>query len=353
MLNIDDFYFGVEVEFADAPLGEVVTVMRSALNGTGIEVRQEGWNHTTRPYWKVTTDATVTRHRNYTRGEGFGGELVSPKLKGRQGLVELKQALDALNRHTQVNVDSRCGLHVHLSWDNMQAAQIQNAVQRYARYESIIDSWMPPSRRAGVNSWCASINGNGYPLQSVASHNGSVADLAGLAGRYYKVNLQSLSRNSHGTVEFRHHGGSTDFVKIGQWIKFLMNFVAASDTVPQDVTTYHRRQRSSAFGEVRELFAAKGWELKYASRGTWHLRDENQAVVDQFTNAELFEFYVDGVCDSKGHAKRRARQTLNDVFATYWSCKFNQPTDSVFRGVGSDTQAFLESRIQHFAQQAA
>ena len=354
MLNIDDFYFGVEVEFADAPLTEVVTMMRNALAHTGIEVRQEGWNHITRPYWKVTTDATVTRHRNYSRGEGFGGELVSPVLRGSEGFRHLKAVLDALNQHPQVNIDSRCGLHVHLSWDNMQTVQIQNAVQRYARYESIIDSWMPPSRRAGVNSWCASINGNGYPLQRVASYNGSVDGLAGLAGRYYKVNLQSLALNSHGTIEFRQHSGSTEFSKIEQWVKFLMNFVAASDTVPQDVTTYHRHKRSgNAFGEVRELFAARGWELKYASRGTWKLSDENQMVIDEFTNDDLFGFYVDGVCDANGHASRRAPQTLNQSFANYWSGKFGQITDDVFRGVGTDTQAYLESRIQHFAQQAA
>ena len=34
--------------------------------------------------------------------------------------------------------------------------------------------------------------------------------------RYCKVNLKSFRR--HGTIEFRHHSGSTDFEKISNWI---------------------------------------------------------------------------------------------------------------------------------------
>jgi hypothetical protein len=48
-----------------------------------------------------------------------------------------------------------------------------------------------------------------------------------LNSRYWKVNPQSYSR--HKTCEFRQHAGTTDFVKISSWIRFLNNLVDYSE----------------------------------------------------------------------------------------------------------------------------
>lgn len=44
--------------------------------------------------------------------------------------------------------------------------------------------------------------------------------------RYYKLNLQSFQR--HGTVEFRQHGASTNFLKIKNWILICARLVEFS-----------------------------------------------------------------------------------------------------------------------------
>ena len=49
----------------------------------------EGYNHTTRPYWKIVTDASVSHE---------GLEIVSPVLKGQDGLNQLEKVLKALNQ---------------------------------------------------------------------------------------------------------------------------------------------------------------------------------------------------------------------------------------------------------------
>ncbi len=44
--------------------------------------------------------------------------------------------------------------------------------------------------------------------------------------RYYKVNLRSYQR--HGTIEFRQHSGTVNFVKICNWVRFLSAFIDES-----------------------------------------------------------------------------------------------------------------------------
>mgnify|MGYP001264404857 CR=1 FL=1 len=354
MLTFEDFTFGVEVEFTGAELVDVETGMQAALANTNIDVVRESYNHCTRNHWKVTTDATVTEHRNYSRGTGFGGELVSPVLRGHAGFAELEQVLAALNSVAGVTGDDvRCGLHVHLGWRGINVQHVKNIVQRYAHHEQSIDAWMSPSRRANNSRWCSSIAGNGYPLRTVASHSGSLSSMAGLAGRYYKVNLQSLSRYT--TVEFRQHQGTTDYSKISSWIKFLMAFCQTSKhrTVTACDVSYKRQKRSQAFGEVRELFEARNWTVRFGG-GKWKFSDELGNIRHELTNNEMFAFYVNGVINTGGLAKARARQVLNQEFINFYQqCFTNGQIDDVFEGCDADVRQFLIDRTAHFARRAA
>ena len=355
MTNLNAYKFGVEIEFTGATTQTVADEMQTLLAGTGIAVYREGYNHSTRNHWKVTTDATVTENRNYRDGSGYGGELVSPVLHGEAGLAELKAVLDALNEvdGRAVRVDRRCGVHVHLSWDGMTTDHVKEVYKRYAQYEADIDAWMAPSRRGNNSRWCASIaTNNSQGLRDVAAHTGTLSGMANLCGRYYKVNLQSLSR--YGTVEFRQHGGSTEFEKIGAWVKFLMGFVEASKTTRTgtDITTYKRAKRQgNAFGEVRELFAQKGWEVAYAGRGNWKVVDPIGNTQDTLTGEQMFAFYVDGACNYEtGNLTRNARATMTQEFVAYYQNLIGdvQVADTLFEGVDQETQDYLMARVAHF-----
>ena len=345
MTIFDNYRFGVEIEFTGALLRTVETEMQAILAGTNIEVALEGYNHTTSAHWKITTDNTVSQNYSLSTGDGFGGELVSPVLEGEAGLLELKKVLEALNSVQGVTVDFRCGLHVHLSWDDMTTTHVKNIVRRYAAHETQIDGWMPRSRKANNSRWCSSIVSSDYPLRKIANHQGTLDRMVSLAGRYYKVNLQSLGR--YGTVEFRQHSGTTDYSKISAWVKFLMGFCEASKTSSVDSQTYNRSKRTQAFGEVRELFESKGWDVKFGG-GKWTFRNELGHYHAVKTNDEMFAFYIDGVCNSKGLAKK-SRQTLNDTFATFWSECFTDEVDSLFKNVDTDTQDFLNNRAVQLA----
>ena len=336
-----DYKFGVEVEFKGVDLAQATQDLQAALAGTGIQVEHEGYNHNTRPHWKVTTDATVTeRGYNYRTGNGIGGEIVSPILTGQAGFDEAKKVIDALAGLQGIYVDTACGVHVHLSWVGMDTQTVKNVVRRYADYETVIDGWMPRSRRGNNNrSWCASTVGQFS--STVAGFTGSrLIDFANLClGRYYKVNIYQLRRDGYGTVEFRQHGGSTDSTKILNWVKFLMAFVETSKTANLTAagSTNYRRQRKIAYGEIREQVAAQGWELRFANTH-YKLVNEHGVMVERVEFSTMDSMYEDN--------SRR----LNQLFVTWFTGHFGTDSaDDVFAGVETEVVDYLNARAAHFA----
>jgi len=333
MVNYNSYKLGFEIEFIDAHRDRLVAHMQDYLQGSNIQVESEWYNHNTRNHWKIVSDATVSNG-------SYGGELVSPVLKGGAGLLELQKILEALNSFSEIDVDHRCGVHVHLSYDDMQVSHIQNIYKRYAHFEDTIDTWFPKSRRADSNRWCRSIQNN-HDLQRVANYSGSTRGMSRLASsRYVKLNLQSLSR--HGTIEFRQHAGSTDFEKISHWAKFCMDFVTTSKISRHlSPTTTFRPTTRKIYSEMREQFANNGYTLKYAGRDKWVLLDPEQNIIDTKTIPELDAMYI-----------AESRTLKNDFLLWFINKVENSPEpDHVFLDVNDDTKLFLESRIAFFLHQ--
>jgi hypothetical protein len=187
--------FGIEIEYYNVEKNQLA----AALNVAGIDCHVEGYNHRTRPHWKIVTDASV-------RGR-YASELVSPILNGEDGLRQIDVVCEVLNR-LGAKVNGSCGLHVHHDAARFSQQHLINIVKFYRRSEKEIDAAMPRSRRENNNYYTRSTQDivdalrNGAPLNSVP--------------RYSKVNLQSYFR--HGTVEFRQHSGTTEAKKIKSWV---------------------------------------------------------------------------------------------------------------------------------------
>ena len=78
---------------------------------------------------------------------------------------------------------------------------------------------MPASRRD--NYYC---KGLGHVSDETIRSARTVNELKNRIGnRYHKVNLEAYSR--HKTVEFRQHSGTTNFIKIRNWVLFLHKLV--------------------------------------------------------------------------------------------------------------------------------
>lgn len=213
--------FGIEIEAYNCTREQLARELKAA----GIRVQVEGYNHTDHTdHWKLVTDSSLSGNNTF--------ELVSPILHGEQGVEEVEKVcwvLDLCN----AKVNESCGLHIHMDAANFNLSTWKNLILTYKRLEKVIDNFMPRSRRN--NRFCkrlteitettiknaTSING----LRSAFSHN-----------RYHKINLEAYAR--HNTVEFRQHGGTTNFTKMSAWIHFLAKMITfAQEGAVQQGTT--------------------------------------------------------------------------------------------------------------------
>lgn len=203
------YTFGVEIECVHAERNALVEAGRA----NGVSIKSEGYNHQDNStYFKIVSDASV-------HGEN-PNEVVSPVLKGNiNGLSMLKKAIKALDA-VGANVNSSCGLHVHIGAGKLTGEQYVNVFKNYQKLEMLIDSFMSPSRR-GDCQWAMSLQGKDF---SRCRTNADVCRLLGT--RYMKVNPMSFER--HHTIEFRQHQGSTNYEKIAMWVKFCAKLVGWS-----------------------------------------------------------------------------------------------------------------------------
>lgn len=201
------FTFGVEMEcFVNRG------AIRTAAERTGMEYEYEGYNHRDgHSYFKFTTDASV-------RGFADPIECVSPVLTGNDGKRMLKNACKTLNA-ANAKVNSTCGLHVHIGAAKLTEKQYCNVFVNYMYLESIIDTFMAPSRRD--NQYASSIQEHKYSIERAKTIQTMQAALHGC--RYHKIN--PMSYNRHKTIEFRQHAGTTNFEKIFNWVNFCGKLV--------------------------------------------------------------------------------------------------------------------------------
>ena len=200
--------FGIEIEAYNCTRERLARELTAA----GINVQVEGYNHTDHTdHWKLVTDSSLSGNNTF--------ELVSPILHGEQGIEELEKVcwvLDLCN----AKVNDTCGLHVHMDAAEFDLTTWKNLILTYKRLEGVIDNFMPHSRRN--NRYCKGLS---TITETSIKNARSISDLrtAFLHNRYHKVNLEAYAR--HRTVEFRQHGGSTNFTKMSAWIHFLAKMI--------------------------------------------------------------------------------------------------------------------------------
>lgn len=322
---MNGFRFGVEIEFTGATCDAVTRY----LSDNGVNIYYAGYSHSVSDQWKVVTDASVTVG-------GIGGELVSPILSGVTGLFDLDRVVQILNEVPNIGVDRRCGLHVHVSWDGMTVAQVQTIVNRFTKYEDWFDSIQPVSRRA--NRFCKAVKGHPQFSNALAfnprSNYQSLQALGHIASdRYVKLNLASLSR--YGTIEFRQHSGTTDPVKVVNWVRFLEQFIDASLNPSGSVALDYKRRSQRAYAEIREQFEAVGAAIEYKG-GQWKITTPSGAVV------KVPGSFLDS-CYEPGTRK------LNEFFAEFFQGFIGSADDHVFSKVAPELVQYFNARQARFA----
>ena len=202
--------FGVEIECYNVLRSDLISHVRQR----SISIESEGYNHNDNErYYKIVSDASI---------HGANGqEVVSPILKGENGMNSLKMVCDSLVA-VGARVNKSTGLHIHFDASSISDEHFINIFRNYQAIESVIDSFMPMSRRENNNGYCRSLVGLRYgdcqTKRDIINLNGT---------RYRKVNAESYLR--HKTIEFRQHSGTIEYKKISNWILFLRELINYSE----------------------------------------------------------------------------------------------------------------------------
>ena len=230
--------FGVEIEVTRLISQDAIA---QALQAAGIAAEVENYNYITKEHWKVITDGSC------------GYEIVSPILSGEKGIAELRKVCEALTQ-AGCKVNKNCGLHVHLGADFLGVARVRNFVKRYIANEANLDAIQPKARRGSANRFCLPTS---ETMRTHLIDNClTIDEMRQLQhSRYSKLNLQSYRK--YGTVEIRHHAGTTNATRIENWVRFLIGF--ATTATPENATniefnsmfnnnniaTFYRRRRAA------------------------------------------------------------------------------------------------------------
>ena len=209
------YTFGVEIECYNARPATIGTIA----SRHGVDFRHEGYNHTDhRGHYKLVSDASI--HGNDPC------ECVSPILDGSNGGFDsLKVCCDSLNE-IGAKVNKSTGLHVHVG-GQITERQYCNTFVNYFYLETLIDTFMSPSRRQG-NCYCKAMLGAINEARLNAANTHGQIESVFHCDRYYKINATAWSR--HHTIEFRQHQGTTDYNKISNWARFCIKLVHWSET---------------------------------------------------------------------------------------------------------------------------
>ena len=259
--------FGVEIECM-MPEGTSKGDLANKLRRAGIQANVLGYDHTTRPTWKLTTDGSL--------GYDNGVEVVSPILSGEAGIADAVKVADIL-KEAGCTVNKSCGLHVHVFAGDLTLPQMKKLAINFVHSETAFDAIVPPSRRKDQNQFIQSNRtafGGSYEneginraiaafeaaptMQDLIARVSTVAVRAAAVRhwrdnrRYRKLNFLPMLQFK--TVEFRQHGGTVEGDKIANWIQLCVAFVERSM-----VSRPRPRTSTTAHVDSAELGALLGW----------------------------------------------------------------------------------------------
>jgi hypothetical protein len=159
--------------------------------------------------WVLMSDSSLTCSANMPRCTKF--ELVSRILKGEKGIEEVSRVINALEEISSIKVNSSMGFHVHVNVSHLSLSDLKKFCQNFVKYESAMDSIMPPSRRRG-NNYCQSnrvaiadtigTNASNKEVHETIKSCTSKEELRECISpeKYYKLNLNPLVSGRQPTI---------------------------------------------------------------------------------------------------------------------------------------------------------
>lgn len=263
-LNANEIFFGVEIE----------TIAPTALSRQGLYVG--GYHRPVQvPFlpegWKASSDISIQATRGY-----MGCEIVSPKLRGADGLRQIATVCQILNEKG-FKVNASTGVHVSVDFSNASEDEKQRLIQTVAFAEKGIYATTGTHNRERGH-YCQSVHNFGD-----RQHAAARIDNGNHFNRYHILNLTNLYHGQN-RVEFRAFSGSLNAKKISGWVMLCVGLVQrarAMKRMPKwtgsvDPAHLAKRFGAGAFGQ-REFIRIQqflNWQPALRAKKTaWGMMD--------------------------------------------------------------------------------
>lgn len=232
--------FGVELELT----GLAIDAFLSDCQRYGVNVVREyngGSTRRTPTSWILKRDGSV---------HGLGLELVSPPMQGVKGLAEVRFVLELVKANGGT-VDVSCGLHVHHSAHDLEAAHLRNLLVMFWKYQDMLYLVADPARAA--NHYCRKLSDAEFNAWLASQDIGT--SLRNM-DRYRGINFASL--NVHRTVELRLLEGTTNAAKVIAWVSLTQRLVRVARWASAPMEANKVGAQFQLLGAVTKMLSRNG-----------------------------------------------------------------------------------------------
>ncbi|MFA5262222.1 MAG: amidoligase family protein [Opitutaceae bacterium] len=204
MVDVTELTFGIEIE----------TIATQTSVAAGLVVG--GYRHGIQvPYlpagWTAQSDGSIR-----PSGSGaLGCEIVSPILRGAEGLAQVREVMRILVAKGHL-VNESCGIHVHVGWRPDWSAKALARLITITSYAEAGIYAITGTKHRERGSYCHGIKR--YGSQAAAKRQMD-------ANRYHILNLRNLATGAKNTVEFRAFSGTLNEIKAIGWIQVCLGLV--------------------------------------------------------------------------------------------------------------------------------
>ena len=203
-MNAKDLTFGVELELTvtEKTVRQERMTIGEYHRGIQVPFLPEGW--------KAERDASIR-----TSPGRVACEIVSPILKGEEGILEVIKVVEIL-KNKSFSPNESTGLHVHVNFDpSWPADKLAKLISIVSYLEQGIYATTGTKRRER-NGYCKGLRKYGDQPKAKKEMD---------ASRYHLLNITNLVRRTRPTVEFRAFSGSLNATKIIGWIQLCLGIV--------------------------------------------------------------------------------------------------------------------------------
>lgn len=200
--NASELTFGVEIETVapDAAITNDGLRIGAYRNGIQVPYLPQGW--------------TAERDGSIQQDGGHACEIVSPVLKGADGIAQVAEVLRTLQAKGH-RVNASCGVHIHVGWKRTWSS---DALARLVTIVAYVEKGLyaiTGTKHRERGAYCGGVRRYGKEHAKDRVER----------GRYHALNLTNLAHGTKETVEFRVFSGSLQAIKVVGWIQVCLGLV--------------------------------------------------------------------------------------------------------------------------------